>query len=247
MQRRPPEIPDYVQIVQRRKWWILLPALTVASIMAVVSVNLPRYYKSSTVIGIDAQKVPQEFVRNTINSDVVQRLQTISQEILSRTRLQKIIDQYGLYKEKSHLTQEDVVEQMRKDIQLDVVEEKSDRPTRSLGGFKITYTSTSPQMAQQVARQLGSLFIEENLKLRQAQAEGTTEFIGQELDKAQKDLEEQDKKIKNFKAKYMGSLPEQEQANLQMIGQSQAALQSNSDAINRAEQQKMYLQSMQDS
>jgi succinoglycan biosynthesis transport protein ExoP len=247
MQKRPPEIADYFQIVLRRKWWILLPALTVASIMAVVSVNLPRYYKSSTVIGIDAQKVPQEFVRNTINSDVVQRLQTISQEILSRTRLQKIIDQYGLYKDKSRLTQEDVIELMRKDIQLDVVEDKSDRPTRSLGGFKITYTSTSAQMAQQVARQLGSLFIEENLKLRQAQAEGTTEFIGQELDKAQKDLQEQEKKIKDFKAKYMGSLPEQEQANLQMIGQAQNALQSNSDAINRAEQQKMYLQSMQDS
>src|SRR3954469_18543565 len=215
MQRRPPEIPDYVQIVQRRKWWILLPAIVVASVMAVVSVNLPRYYKSSTVIGIDAQKVPTEFVHNTISNDVVQRLQTISQEILSRTRLQKIIDQFGLYKDKGHLTQEDVIELMRKDIQIDVVEEKSDRPSRSLGGFKISYTSTTAQMAQQVTRQLGSLFIEENLKLRQAQAEGTSEFIGQELEKAKKDLEEQESKIKEFKAKYMGALPEQQTANLQ--------------------------------
>src|SRR5260221_7105480 len=102
-------------------------------------------------------------------------------------------------------------------------------------------------MAQQVTRQLGSLFIEENLKLRQAQAVGTSDFIGQELEKAKKDLQEQETNIKNFKARYMGSLPEQQQANLQMIGQAQAMLQANSDAISRAQSQKMYLESMQDS
>ena len=249
MQKRMPEISDYIQIAKRRLWWIVLPALMVIAVMSVVSVNLPRYYKSSTVIGIDSQKVPTNYVPQTINSDVVQRLQTISQEILSRTRLQKIIDQYGLYKDKSNLTQEDVIELMRKDIQIDVVEDKNNDsgPKRSLGGFKITYTSTTAQTAQQVTRQLGSLFIEENLKLRQAQAEGTSEFISQELDKAKKDLEDQEARMKAFKSKYMGALPEQQQANLQMIGQAQSLLQANSDAINRAEQQKMYTESMQDS
>ena len=250
MQRRPPEISDYIQIFLRRKWWVILPALAVVCLMCVVSVNLPRYYKSSTVIGIDAQKVPTEFVRNTINSDAVQRLQAISQEILSRTRLQKIIEQYGLYKDKTNLSQEDIIELMRKDIALDVVEDKNsttNSTTHSLGGFKITYTSTSPQMAQQVTRQLGSLFIEENLKLRQSQAEGTSEFIGQELEKAKQDLEKQETRIKEFKAHYMGSLPEQQGANLQMIGQAQAMLQANSDALSRAQQQKTYLESMQDS
>lgn len=227
----------------------MLPALVVTGAMVVVSVNLPRYYRSSTTIGIDAQKVPTDFVRNTINSDVVQRLQTISQEILSRTRLQKIVEQYGLYKDKTSLSQEDIIELMRKDISIDVVEDKNAAASgrATLGGFKISYTSTSAQTAQQVTRQLGSLFIEENLKLRQAQAEGTSEFIGQELEKAKKDLDEQETRIKNFKAKYMGSLPEQQQANLQMIGQAQAMLQANSDALGRAQQQKMYLESMQDS
>src|SRR5205807_139573 len=138
-----PEISDYIQIFLRRKWWVILPTLTVAAVMCAVSVNLPRYYKSTTVIGIDAQKVPTEFVRNTINSDVVQRLQAISQEILSRTRLQKIIEQYGLYKDKTNLSQEDIIELMRKDITIDVVEDRnnSGQPSRSLGGFKISYTS----------------------------------------------------------------------------------------------------------
>ena len=249
MQRRPPEISDYIQIFMRRKWWIILPTLTVAAIMCAVSVNLPRYYRSSTVIGIDAQKVPTEFVRNTINSDVVQRLQSISQEILSRTRLQKIIEQYGLYKDKTNLSQEDIIELMRKDITIDVVEDRnnSGQPSRSLGGFKISYTSTTAQLAQQVTRQLGSLFIEENLKLRQSQAEGTSEFISQELIKAKKDLEEQETKIKNFKSRYMGSLPEQQAANLQMIGQAEAMLQANSDAMGRAQQQRSYLESMESS
>jgi polysaccharide chain length determinant protein (PEP-CTERM system associated) len=249
MQRRPPDISDYIQIFLRRKWWIILPTLAVVCLMCVISVNLPRYYKSSTVIGIDAQKVPTEFVRNTINSDAVQRLQAISQEILSRTRLQKIIEQYGLYKDKTNLSQEDVIELMRKDIALDVVEDKNNTnsTTHSLGGFKITYTSTNPQMAQQVTRQLGSLFIEENLKLRQSQAEGTSEFISQELEKAKLDLETQETRIKEFKARYMGSLPEQQAANLQMIGQAQAMLQANSDALSRAQQQKTYLESMENS
>jgi succinoglycan biosynthesis transport protein ExoP len=249
MSRRPPEISDYLQIASRRKWWIILPALVVFSIMAVVSVNLPRYYKSQTVIGIDAQKVPTDFVRNTINADVVQRLQSISQEVLSRTRLQKLIDQFSLYKDKTHLTQEEIVELMRKDITLEVVEDKREggAPSRSLGGFKITYTSPSASVAQQVTRQLGSSFIEENLKLRQAQAEGTSEFIGQELEKAKKDLEAQEQKIKDFKSRYMGSLPDQQTANLQMIGQAQTMLQANSDALTRAQQQKQYLESMQDS
>lgn len=248
MKRRPPEISDYLQIFLRRKWWIILPAIFLTSTMAVISVNLPRYYKSETVIGIDAQKVPTDFVHNTINSDVVQRLQTISQEILSRTRLQKIIEQFGLYKDKTRLSPEDIVELMRKDITLDVVEgHENNGAQRSLGGFKLSYSSTSPSVAQQVTRQLGSLFIEENLKLRQAQAEGTSEFIGQELEKAKADLEEQETKIKNFKSHYMGSLPEQQQTNMQMIGQLQAMAQTNSDALNRAQQQKMYLESMQDS
>src|SRR4051812_47494591 len=157
MERRPLELSDYFQLFLRRKWWFVLPTLIAIGITVVVSVNLPRYYKSTTVIGIDAQKVPTDFVRSTINSDVVQRLQSISQEILSRTRLQKIIEQYGLYKDKTHLSQEDVIELMRKDINIDVVEDKNERSGRtSLGGFKISYTSTSAGLAQQVTRQLGS-------------------------------------------------------------------------------------------
>jgi succinoglycan biosynthesis transport protein ExoP len=247
MQRRPPtDINDYLQIFLRRKWWVILPAVLLASIVSVVSVKLPRSYRSETLVLVDPQKVPTEYVSDSIGGGIAERLQKISQEIMSRTRLQKIIDQMGLYKDKTNMSQEDIIELMRKDIGLDIVTDKREG-SRSMGGFKITYTGSNPAQVQQVNRQLASLFIEENLKFRQEQAAGTDAFIDRELDKARESLQVQESKMKLFKSKYMGSLPEQQQANLQMIGQFQTMLQANSDAMGRIQQQKVYLESMSDS
>jgi polysaccharide chain length determinant protein (PEP-CTERM system associated) len=247
MQRRPPtDINDYWEIILRRLWWIVIPTLLISSMMTVVSVRLPRFYRSETLVLVDPQKVPTEYVSNSIGGGVAERLQKISQEILSRTRLQKVIDQFGLYKDKKKLSQEDIVDLMRRDIGIQIVTDRQEG-TRSLGGFKITYTGNDPAQVQQVNRQLASLFIEENLKFRQEQASGTDSFIERELDKARESLELQEAKMKNFKSKYMGSLPEQQTANLQMIGQFQTMLQANSDAMSRLQQQKVYLETMSDS
>src|SRR5579864_534805 len=238
--RTPADLMDYWEIFLRRKWWVLVPAIVVSIAVLAVSLKLPKQYKSETLILVDPQKVPSEYVKATISGDVTDRLQTISQEILSRTRLQKIIDQFGLYKDKSAV-QEDIVEMMHKDITLDIV---TDRGRTGVGGFKISYVGSSPALAQQVTSQIASLFIEENLKVREQQAEGTDEFIESQLEKARQKLQEQEKKVQQFKGRYMGSLPEQEQTSLQLLGQFQALLQSNSDAIGRAEQQKTYLESV---
>jgi succinoglycan biosynthesis transport protein ExoP len=247
MQRRPPtDVSDYWQIFLRRRWWVILPALLIASSVAVVSVKLPRFYRSETLVLVDPQKVPTEYVSDSIGGGIAERLQKISQEIMSRTRLQKIIDQLGLYKDKTKMSQEDIIELMRKDIGLEIVSDKREG-SRSMGGFKITYTGSNPALVQQVNRQLASLFIEENLKFRQEQATGTDVFIERELDKARESLQVQESKMKVFKSKYMGSLPEQQQANLQMIGQFQTLLQANSDAMSRIQQQKVYLETMSDS
>jgi protein tyrosine kinase modulator len=245
MQRRAPaDVIDYWQIFLRRRWWILIPTVVVTMSVFLVSGRLPKLYKSETLILVDPQKVPTEYVRPTISGDVSDRLQTISQEILSRTRLQKIIDQFGLYKDQKNLAQEDIVEMMRKDITLDIVADPRARPGSGVGGFKISYFGSSPALAQQVTRQIASLFIEENLKVREQQAEGTDEFIESELEKSRQQLEAHEKKVKEFKNHYMGSLPEQQQTSLQMLGQFQAMLQTNGDAIGRDEQQKTYLESL---
>lgn len=242
MQRRPPsDITDFWSIFLRRRWWVLIPAFCISFAVLIVSSRLPKVYKSETLILVDPQKLPSEYVRATVSADVTDRLQTISQEILSRTRLQKIIDQFGLYKDKKNVAQEDIVDMMRKDITLDIV---TDRGRGGVGGFKIAYIGATPTLAQQVTRQIASLFIEENLKVREQQAEGTDEFIESELEKARQTLQAQEKKVKEFKGRYMGSLPEQQQANLQVLGQYQTMLQTNSDAISRTEQQKTYLESL---
>ncbi len=247
MQKRPPtEISDYLDIFNRRKWWIIIPAVMITISMSLVSVRLPKFYRSQTLILVDPQKVPADYVKATVSSDVTDRLQTISQEILSRTRLQKIVDQFGLYKDqKGRMSQEDIIEMMRKDIKVEVVTENT--RSKSSAAFQISYSGKDPALVQQVTRQIASLFIEENLKVRQDQAQGTDSFIESELNKAAQTLKEQEDKIRAFKARNIGSLPEQQTANLQVLGQFQGLLQANSDAIGRAQQQKTYLESLLES
>jgi succinoglycan biosynthesis transport protein ExoP len=247
MQRRPPSgIQDIVAIFLRRKWWVIVPFIAIAVGVFAVSSRLPRFYTSETLILVDPQKVPENYVKATVSSDLSDRLQTISQEILSRTRLQKIIDQFGLYRDQRGTAQEDIIAMMRKDITVEVQNDGEQNPNRDHGAiaFKITYLARDPHMAQDVTRQLASLFIEENERVRAQQAEGTDEFISSELEKARVTLQQQEEKVKAFKSVHLGSLPEQEQSNLAVLGQYQGLLQANSDAISRAQQQRTYLQSM---
>ncbi len=246
MEKRPPsDISDYLDIFKRRMWWIVIPSVVITLAVASITVQLPKYYRSQALILVDPQKVPTDYVKATINADVTGRLQSISQEILSRTRLQKIIDQFGLYKDHpSYMSKEDIIEAMRKDINVEVVEDDSNARSKTSAAFKVSYTGKDPALVQQVTRQIASLFIEENLRVRQDQAMGTDAFIESELKKASDALQLQEDKIRAFKARNMGSLPEQQTANLQVLGQLQGLLQANSDAIGRAQQQKTYLDSV---
>lgn len=245
MQRRAPDIKDYWQIFVRRRWWVIIPAVLVFGIVSAISVNLPRVYKSDTVILVDAQTIPKEFVRGSMDSDIANRLASISQDILSRTNLQKLIDQFGLYKDQPKLSPEDIIEQMRKDIVVEMVEDKTG-DNRPLNGFKISYSGPDPKVVQSVTRQLGSQFIEGNLKFRQKAAEGTSSFLQDELNKSRDKLQAQEKALTDFKAKHMGAMPDQQAANLQMIGQFQSLLQTNSDALGRLQQEKTILESVTD-
>src|SRR5437899_1401997 len=137
MTRKTPSTPaEYLQFLSRRKWWVIIPAVFISLTVGVISWRLPRIYKSQTMIMVDPQKVPEQYVQSTVNGDVANRLQTISQEILSRTRMQKVVEQFGLYKElRKNKTQEEVLDQMRMDINVDVVTDpRESRPC--VGGFK---------------------------------------------------------------------------------------------------------------
>jgi succinoglycan biosynthesis transport protein ExoP len=244
MNRKPPSSPrDLIDLVLRRKWWILVPLTVIPVLVLGVSLRMPKRYHSETVILVDPQKIPTEYVKATVTGDVADRLQNISEEVMSRTRLQRIADELGLYNEmRGKMSPEQLISTMRKDITVDLIRGTNER--NPVGGFKIGYTASRPDLAQKVTQEIANLFIEENLKARGLQASGTNEFIQTEMQKAKTALSVQEEKIRAFKAAHLGSLPEQEASNLALIGQVQSMAEANSQAIDRATQQRVYLQSM---
>jgi polysaccharide biosynthesis transport protein len=233
----------YLRLILHRKWIIITSFLLVSGATFVITYRMPNAYRSETLILVDPQRVPEAYIKSTVSGDIRNRLGTLSQQILSATRLQKIIDSFNLYPaQRKTLAREDVISRMRADIGVNVVSDFGGGG--DLQAFRISYTGTEPQLVAQVANQLASLFIEENLKAREQQATGTTEFLASQLQETRKTLEDQETKLKNFKLQHIGELPEQQEAILQIMGQLQAQLQTENDSLARAQQQKTYLQSM---
>jgi succinoglycan biosynthesis transport protein ExoP len=236
-------LEHYLCLLIHRKWLVLGTFLLVSLGTFIVSLRLPNIYKSETVILVDPQRVPESYVKATVTGDVRNRLSTLSQQILSATRLQKIIESMNLYpEERKTLPREDVITRMRADISVNVLSDLGGG--QDLQAFRIIYRGRDPRIVAQVANAVASLFIEENLKAREEQATGTADFLQNQLQETRKTLEAQEAKLKDFKLKHLGEMPEQQAADLQILGQLQSQLQLESDALTRAEQQKSYIQSM---
>ena len=223
---------DFLQMAWRRRWVILIPAVLVAAGVALYAWSLPNRYRSESLILVVPQRVPENFVRSTITSDVGERLQSISQQILSRTRLERIILELNLYQEQRKTgIMEDVVERMRRDISVDIGRPRGRNDDSS--SFRVGFSYGHPRTAMQVTERLASLFIEENLQDREILAEGTDQFLESQLEEARRRLLENEQRLEEYKGRYMGQLPTQMQSNLQVLQNSQAQLQAVSDAILR--------------
>src|ERR1035438_9974480 len=226
-----------LRLIFHRKWLILGVFGFVSAVTALITTRLPNVYSSDTLILVDPQKVPESYVKATISGDIRNRLGTLKQQILSATRLQKIIDSLNLYAtERKTMAREDVITLMRSDISVSVVSDFGS--SQDLQAFRITYSGGDPQLVAQVAAELASLFIEEHLKAREQQAQGTTDFLTNQLGETRKTLEEQEAKLRDFRLKHIGEMPEQQAADLQILGHLQSQLQLEADALNRAEQQR---------
>ena len=233
----------YIRLLLRRKWLIVSIFVFVSAVTAVVAYRMPNLYRSETLILVDPQKVPEAYVKSTVTGDVRNRLGTLSQQILSATRLQTIIDRLNLYPiERKTMAREELIAKMRKDISVNVVSDFGG--SQDLQAFRIGYVSRDPRQVAQVANELATLFIDENLKDREQQATGTNEFLQSQLQETRKALEIQEGKLKDFRMKHIGEMPEQQNADLQLLGQLKSQLQLESEGLARAEQQKAYLQSM---
>lgn len=238
----------YWSILRRRRWWLILWTFGVWAAVWGVSWILPAAYKSETLILVEQQKVPAQYVVPNVTSDLQDRLQSMTQQILSRTRLMLIIDQFQLYANlKSRHTLDEMVDKMRGDIKIDLVRAPGPAGVKTdLTAFKITYSSADPRVAQQIAGQLTSLFIDENLKDRTQQSENTTSFLQAQLDEARKSLGEQEQRVREFKAKNLGALPTELPSNLNILGGLQGRLQQELQAINQSQQQTLYLETLLD-
>jgi polysaccharide chain length determinant protein (PEP-CTERM system associated) len=218
-----PEI--LLQIVWRHKWRIVLPFLVIAPAASLVTYRLPNLYRSDTLILVVPQRVPESYVRSTVTTRIEDRLQSISQQILSRTRLERIIQDFNLYADRRKTDlMEDVVDRMRKDIDLEVV--KGD-------AFRVSYIASDPRTAMRVTERLASLFIDESLRDREALAEGTDQFLESQLEEARRKLIENEKRLEEYRRKNNGQLPTQADANMQGVHNSEMQLQALLDSLNR--------------
>jgi succinoglycan biosynthesis transport protein ExoP len=236
------DMQRYLDVARRRYPHFLISVFLGWLLVWGVSWVLPVSYKSGTLILVEQPTMPKDYVVSNINEDVQDRLRSITQQILSRTRLLHIIDQLNLYSGgHTQWTPDEKAARMRKDIEIELV-----RDTRNLEitAFKIDYSARDPHVAQQVTSELTNLFINENLEVRQQQSEDTTKFLETQLETARKSLTEQDAKIRIFKGEHVGDLPTQQASNLQILAGMQAQLQTEQDALNTARQQQVYLQTL---
>lgn len=240
-QSKPLNVDRLFDLARRRHLYFLGPLLFGWLLVWGSSWIIPARYKSSTLILVEQPAVPKDYVVSNISDDVATRLQSLTQQLMSRTRLLMIIDKLHLYQAgPRRLGQDEQVEKMRKDITIELVR----NPDNTLSSFRVSYISLSPVVAQQVTTELTSLFIHYNQQQIQQESENTTAFMSSQLEDARNALAQQEARVRQFESTHQGELPTQQQSNIQILNGLQSQLQNEQDALNTAKQQRVYLQSL---
>ncbi|HWF93233.1 MAG TPA: XrtA system polysaccharide chain length determinant [Terriglobales bacterium] len=233
----------YLGIARRRVWYFMVPLFIVWLAFWIASWLMPSIYRSSELIIVEPPAVSPGLVSTAnVSGNLQDRLSTITQQILSRTRLLHIIDQFGLYsKERSHASPDELVERMKSDIDIEL-DRSSDHG--QLNAFRIYYSSRDPYTAQQVTGELTNLFINENLEVTQTRANNDTKFLEGQLEQASQALAAQEEKVRLFNQQHPGSLPGQLQSNIEILRGLQSQLGNEQSALNAAKERNAYLQSL---
>ena len=235
-----------VKRVLRRYWWILpITTISLGAIAIAAAMVLPKKYTSETMVLVEQPAVSSEYVKPAITEDLNHRLAAMQEQILSRTRLEPIIQKFGLYpNDRNRMHIDDLVEKLRSTIVIKPMEPTPGAQRGQLPGFYVDVTFTNPQMAQQICTEITSMFLAQNAGDRKKQAKVTTDFLSQQLEEAKASLDEQDEKLAKFKRQYLGSLPEEEQTNLNILTGMNAQLEANTQALSRAQQDKAFNESL---
>jgi polysaccharide chain length determinant protein (PEP-CTERM system associated) len=235
-----------VRRVSRRYWWVLPIAIAGCGALGLATaLVLPKKYTSETLVLVDQPRVPTEYVKPVVTDDLNHRLASMQEQILSRTRLQPIIDKFGLYADqRDRLHPEELVEKLRTAVTIKPIDSMPGTANHSLPGFYVNVVFDNPQTAQQICTEITSMFMQQNTREREQQAVQTTTFLSGQLDEAKRKLDEQDQKLAAFKRQFLGSLPEEGQTNLNMLSGMNAQLEANVQALSRAQQDKTFNESL---
>ena len=232
--------------VLRRFWWILPISVIGCGMLAIILAKvLPKRYTSTTLVLVEQPAVPEDYVKPVVTEDLNHRLASMQEQILSGTRLQSIIDKFGLYpKERGKIHTDDLVDRLRSSITVSPMEPMPGTQNRQLPGFYVKVTFGSPKVAQQICSEITSMFMEQNARVREQQAAHTTSFLSGQLEEAKSKLDEQDAKLAQFKRQYLGELPEESQTNLSLLMGLNTQLEANTQQLSHAQQERVFADSM---
>jgi polysaccharide chain length determinant protein (PEP-CTERM system associated) len=245
MERKPPSsVGDFVAVIQRRKYWIAIPSLVVIAAGFALSPLIPRTYKSTSTVLVQGQSVPSIYVKSSEGNASTSRLEQIKLEVMSGVGFPEIIEKLNLYpKLRQQATMPQVVAEMRRDITIEEVPDAGDEHG-GVGAFTISYIGATPKQTRDATREITNLFLLQSVKDGRQQAQGADSFLTTQVAQAGQQLAAEQAKIQAFRSAHAGSLPEQAQANMQLINQYQTAMQANQDALTQGNQQRVYLESL---
>ena len=241
-------IADIRTILRRRARILGLTIGAVALVTVLLTLLLPSVYRSSATILIEQQEIPPELVRSTVTTFADQRIQVISQLVMTSTNLMEVIRKFNLYPDlRDREPREVLVGKMRKDIKLnmisaDVMDPRSGRPTQATIAFSLSYESIAPEVSQKVTNELVTLYLNENLKTRTTSARETSDFLKEEAEKLRLQIVDLEGKLAVFKHKNLNQLPENSPLNLQILDRTGHEVDEVDREIRMLEERKIYLE-----
>jgi len=235
-------LQDYIALANRRKFWIIFPAVAVVIATAAAAWKLPNIYRCEAIILVQPQKVPSNYVSSTVTTGMTERMLTIYQEVTAPSRLRHLIDSMGLYPDlRKREGEQSAILAMAKAISVEQITSMG----MQAAAYKVSYKGRDPAQTAQVTNQITAMFIEENLKAREEQSYGTSDFLDGELQKAAQELQDKEKQLAELRAQYGQDLPESSQFHLQEAEALRQQLRGAEQKMAQDQQQKVDLQSLE--
>jgi polysaccharide chain length determinant protein (PEP-CTERM system associated) len=234
---------EYVGILKRRYLLLVIPAAVLCAGAYFVSLKLPNRFVSQTQVLIEGQRVPESFVKSVVTGDPSDRLASMKEQILSRTRLQPIVERFDLFNSPS-ATIDGRISQLQSAIKVEPMQAMEQTRAAQLPGFRVIVTMQDAHLAQQICSEVTTMFINQNLQSREQQGANTTEFLEKALAEAKNGMDEQDAKLAAFKRKYLGALPDEQQTNMNLLTGLSTQLDTVNQGLDRDQQNKTFTETL---